>query len=221
MISPQLRVLVLFLRQRVLAASLVATAATIGLHFWISGWISDGAYPERLDIFVVVGPLAIAVITGIAIWSPSADLEATSSLPLRWPRLLHVAIVFGIGTTGTSIVLAADLDSVNHGRSDYLFLWGRNMCMLTGLALLQGRFINPRLSWVLPSVVCIVAGFRMMATIDNPLTSVNERFMQPFWNVIAHPDSSVSAGVVGFAMLAAGLIMLSEQGPALPTPGES
>ncbi|MEJ7839697.1 MAG: hypothetical protein WKF81_12845 [Thermomicrobiales bacterium] len=218
---PRLRLLVLFLRQRVLVASLVASSVAIGLHFWVSGWIADWAHPERMDIFVVVGPLAVAVITGIAIWSPSADLEATSSLSLRWARLLHVAIVCGLGIVGTSIVLVADLNAVYHGDSNYLMLWIRNTCLLTGLALLQGRFFNPRLSWLLPSAVVIVAGFQMMGAIDDPLTSVNERFTQPFWNVIAHSDTSIEAGAIGFAMLVIGVIVLAARGPALPTPGEA
>ena len=146
----------------------VALVIGVGsLYGVLQGWASFDAtggwgVAEVLKQFgaVQVFPAAIAAVIGISAWSPFGESERTAASPLPRLRLLHIGLLLALGI-GVS--------------SAYLMLWTsrapeaglalaatRNVLGMTGTALLLGRWVDARISWLAPVTLAAIAVFTAM-----------------------------------------------------------
>ena len=217
--SPTVRLLYLFLRQRSVPGSFLALLASIAGLIWLTDWIEFGDGQMRMAIVMMAGPAAIASIIGIAMWSPSTDLEQAASYPLRWPRLLHLLLVCGIGLIGTSVVAAGWAQQLV--AIDQLDVWMRNTFAMIGLALLLVRIVNPRLSWLAPAAMAAAATLSMQRSLDDPETTINEMFDLPKWIVVGQSDTSTQALGISCVLIISGVCLVALRGPRVTDVAES
>lgn len=213
------RLLVLFLRQRSVFWAAIALMANAGLLVWLTDWVEASGHSVRIVVLLMSAPSIIASIVGISAWSPSADMELASSFPLRWPRLAHLAGLLALGTLSTAIVVDGWSVPVAGG-IPAVELWIRNVIGLTGLALILGRFINPRLSWLAPCTMSIAAAMLAIRLEDDPVTSINEQFLVPIWVFAGRDHRSGIPWVIAIGLFAIGLFLIVRFGPKVSDVGE-
>jgi hypothetical protein len=205
------RLMVLFLRQRQFLVGQAAVVAIIVAMNLLTGWFEAEGKAMRMTVCLVAGPALVASVVGIAMWSPSADLEQGSSFPLRWPRSLHLAALAGIGALGTTVTVAGWDQQVLD--IDQPLMWARNLVVYTGFALVAGRLIGAQVSWVAPCAMAMVAVIRVLRA--NP---VDFTAAQPAWAFPAHHTSSATAICLAGALFALGAIIATNYGPKVGDP---
>jgi hypothetical protein len=209
----------LFLRQRMVPASLAAMCGSFALLIWLGGWVEVPDQPLRMVVVLVAGPATIASVLGIAMWSPSLDLERSSSYPLRWPRLVHLGALFAIGLIASSAIVANWPDQV--ATLDQPWFWVRNVMAMAGVALIVAGIVNARLSWIAPMFLAMIAVLVVVRRTDDPFTPVNELFSVQPWLVIARHDSSLTSWIGATALLVAGCALLAIRGPSVQDAAEA
>jgi hypothetical protein len=209
----------LFLRQRMVPASLVAMCGSFALLIWLGGWVDVPDQPLRMIVVLVAGPATIASVLGIAMWSPSLDLERSSSYPLRWPRLLHLGALLAIGLVTSSAIVADWPNQVI--TLDQAWFWIRNVMAMVGAVLIVAGILNARLSWIAPTFLAMIAVLVVVRRTDDPYTPVNELFSVQPWLVIARHDSSMTSWIIATALLVSGYALIAIRGPKVQDAAEA
>jgi hypothetical protein len=203
--------MVLFLRQRQFLVGLGAIIGTIVAMNLLTGWFEAPGKSMRMTVCLVAGPALVASVVGIAMWSPSADLEQGCSFPMRWPRSLHLGTLIGIGVIGTTATVAGWDQQVLD--IDQPLMWARNLAAYTGLALLAGRLIGAQVSWIAPCAMAAVAMIRALRAAPTDFVDA-----QPLWAFPVHDTSSASAICLAGALFALGAILATHHGPKVGDP---
>jgi hypothetical protein len=204
--------MLLFLRQRAFLVGLAIIVAAILVMNLLTGWFEAEGKAMRMTICLVAAPALIASVAGVAMWSPSADLEMGSSFPLRWPRSLHLAALIGIAALGTTVTVAGWDQQVLD--IDQPLMWARNLAAYTGLALVAGRVIGAQISWVAPCAMAVAVVIRVLNA-----ESMATVFSQPVWAFPAHDSSSVSAMGLSVGAFVLGVVVATRYGPKVGDPG--
>jgi len=207
--SPKL--ILLYVLARGVLGSLALVIGVASLYGVLQGWAAFDAgggrgNAEVLKQFGIMQamPALIASVIGINAWSPFGEVERTAASSLPRLRLLHIGLllVLGIGVswayllTWTSRAPEVDLDLVAL----------RNLLGMSGGALLVGRFLDARISWLLPLMLATVAMFAAM-------NGAPERIWAPaawLWNGQS-PDVQ-SSWLIALALFAVGAVLFLRDG---------
>lgn len=158
------RLVMLYVSARGMLGSVILVAALASLYGLLGGWAAAGAtggwgqgeVMKQFGLLQAV-PALLAGVIGISAWSPFGEVERTAATSLARLRLAHIGVLLGLGI-GVSWVWLADWTS-RQPDVDPGPVAVRNLLGLVGCALLVGRFLDARLSWVLPLGVAVVTVF--------------------------------------------------------------
>ena len=132
---------------------------------------------------------------------------------------MHLAGLLAIGALSSAIIVDSWTVQISGGITA-TELWVRNVIGLTGLALILGRFINPRLSWLAPCTMSIVAAMKVPGMSDDPQTTINEQFLVPMWIFIGRDHRSEVPWVIAIGLFALGMLLIARFGPKVTDVGE-
>ncbi len=105
-------------------------------------------------------PALFASVIGISAWSPFGEVERTAASSLPRLRLLHIGLLLALGI-GVSWAYLLAWTSRSPGIELELVAL-RNLLGMTGGALLIGRYLDARISWLLPLGMAVVTMFVAM-----------------------------------------------------------
>jgi hypothetical protein len=210
---------VLFLRQRSILSGLLALVVNAALLLWVGDWVEVPGQESRAVVLLLVAPAIISCIAGISTRSPSADIELTSSFPLAALRVIQLSGLLVVGIVSSALIVDRWLVALP-GEVSIPGIWVRNVIGLTGLALILARFVNPRLSWVAPCLLAIMAPVVVLPLVDDPATPVNEQFQPPRWLFTGHDQRDIASWAIALGLFVAGLFLIARFGPKVTEPGE-
>lgn len=142
-----MRLASLFLRSRLTGWALVWLAAGAA-----AGWAWLTRMPDALlRISLIVVPLLPATVIGASAYSPFGEAEETASRSLPGLRLGHVA---GLLVLGALAIGVAGVGMPSHEVSWEMI---RTLVGYAGLALLCGRLLGSRVSWLAPLAYATLA----------------------------------------------------------------
>ncbi len=202
------RALILYGRSRGVLLSLAGLVGACALLWWLQA--SDERSAIRQTVLVQAMPALIASVIGISVWSPFGEPERTAARSLPQIRLLHLAtlvlpaLLIASLLVVTWTALAPDVNVA--------FVVVRNITGLTGVALLCGRVIDARLTWLGPMMW---VAFSLIGTLLRPLDRGDEILLEdaPWWAWTAQTDASGSAWGIALALGLAGAALLCRYGP--------
>lgn len=125
-------------------AAVIVASASLQVHVPIGGPAGSAA----VGVWALV-PVPAASAVAVALASDQSDFENAAARRLRPYELAFVSVATG----GFAAALAAAFHA--GGRPDLIPATLRNVALLTGIALLSGRFLRRGLSWVLPLAVVL------------------------------------------------------------------
>lgn len=199
------RLAVLYLLARGVVGSLGLVIAAGSLYGILQRWASNDGYggfgpTEVVKQFGVAQaiPALMACVIGIGAWSPFGEPERTAASSLPRLRLLHVGILLMAGGILTWGYLAAWTSRAPGVDLEWAAL--RNLLGMTGTALVLGRFVDARVSWLAPLAVGVVAVFTAMRA--SP-----EQVWSPAWWVWSGQPS-----VAGVSWLIAAVLVVAGVG---------
>jgi len=191
--------------------SLALVIGVASLYGVLQGWAStnaDGGWgnAEILNQFGMLQaiPALLASVIGISAWSPFGEVERTAASSLPRLRLLHIGLLLALGI-GISWAYLLAWTSRASGIDLDLVAW-RNLLGMTGGALLIGRYLDARISWLLPLCMAVVTMFVAM-------NGAPERIWTPpawLWNGRA-PDV-LSSWVIALALFTVGAVLFLREG---------
>jgi hypothetical protein len=202
----------LFLRQRAARWGVLTLAGLAALLFVLGDWVTNPDHPVRAVVLVLSAPAMVAIVIGISAWAPSGDLELASSFPLVWLRLVHLGGLLLVGVIASSwVVRGWDIEIA--GDVSVLWVWVRNVLGVTGLTLLTARWVQPRLSWMVPCLLAVVVPVIVLRLADDPATVVNERFRPDWWVFPGQDQGSVVSWGIAVGLLVVGMMVIGFWGP--------
>jgi len=204
------RLFVLYVLARGAFRSMALVIGVASLYGVLNGWAStsaDGGLGET-EVLKQFGlmqalPAAIASVIGMSAWSPFGEVERTAGSSLPRLRLLHIGLLLVLGI-GVSWALLLGWTSRLPGIDPGLVAL-RNLLGMTGSALLVGRYLDARVSWLLPLAMAMVAVFRSMSV-------AIERIWSPpawFWNGQS-PSANESWAIAMTIFVAGGALFLRD-----------
>lgn len=205
------RALILYGRSRGLLPSLAGVVAVCSLFWWLRGWGELGELRQAGLAQAI--PALIASVIGISVWSPFGEPERTSARSLPRLRAAHLA-----GLMVPTVIISALLVSAWTSLSPDVDLTDvviRNIIGLTGVALLCGRVIDARLTWIGP---LLWLAFALIGTMLLPLNG-GEGFAlwhPPWWAWMAQSDAALSAWAIAIALGLSGAVLMCQHGPREP-----
>ena len=217
--NPPMRLMMLFIRQRAVPASVIGLLLVLVVVYAVDGWVSEPNKEVRIVIMSLVGPAAIGSIVGIAARSPSLELEQASAFPLHWPRAFHLVALFALGTISTSAIVATWPQRIVE--LDQVWFWIRNLVAMTGLALILARIVGSLLSWILPCLVALTSLTLLSTRLDDLSTPKNEMFDVPWWNVALQDNGSMQSWFIALIAFGIGLTSIAVLGPSSRERGEA
>lgn len=211
-IIAHLQIALLYLVSRRYAHSLLAIGVLATLVWWVMGKTPTES-SIGLDIEMVtarnetlllhLAAAMLASIIGLVIWTPFGETERISPIMLPVMRALHLLSLFGIGVVVMAKVIDGWTDVIPGVSLVWLFF--RNALFLTGCVLLAGKFVDIRLSWLLPVMfggVSIVGILQRIPRIEQ----VAEFWQGSAWNVLALDQTS---GIANAICLGVGLAAIA------------
>jgi hypothetical protein len=202
------RALILYGRSRGVLVSFAGVVGACSLLWWLGEW---GERDELRQAGLVQAiPALIASIIGMSVWSPFGEPERAGARSLPRIRALHLAVL-----TVPALVLAGLLVSPWEPLApnvDLVNVVVRNIVGLIGVALLCGRVIDARLTWVGP---LLWVAFALIGTMLIPLNGGEgfELWRAPWWAWMAQSDTSRSAWAIALALGLAGAAVSCRFGP--------
>lgn len=202
------RALILYGRSRGIALSFAGVVVACSLLWWLGEWGERDALRQAGLVQAI--PALIASIIGMSVWSPFGEPERTGARSLRRIRALHLAVL-----VVPALILAALLVSLWKPLApdvDLVSVVVRNIIGLIGVALLCGRVIDARLTWVGP---LMWLAFTLIGTVILPLNGGEgfELWRAPWWAWIAQSDASRSAWAIALSLGFAGAAVICRFGP--------
>jgi len=188
--------------------SLAGVVIACTLFWWLQVWGERGEL--RQAVLVQAIPALIASVIGISVWSPFGEPERAAARSLPRIRAVHLA-VFLVSALGLAALLvshwkplAPNVDLVN-----VVF---RNIIGLSGVALVSGRVIDARLTWVGP---LMWVAFALIGTLLIPLNGGEGVTLWdvPWWAWMAKSDVSRLAWMIASALGVAGAVVMCLCGP--------
>ncbi|MDQ3656644.1 MAG: hypothetical protein M3457_16410, partial [Chloroflexota bacterium] len=162
------RLFLLYALARGVLGSLALVIGVASLYGVLQGWTSTNAEggwgdTEILKQFGLMQavPALIASVIGISAWSPFGEVERTAASSLPRLRLLHIGLLLALGIGVSWAYLLAWTSRAPEIDPGLVAL--RNLLGMTGGALLVGRFLDARISWLVPLLLATVAVFRSMS----------------------------------------------------------
>lgn len=202
------RALILYGRSRGLLLSLTGVVVAYSLFWWLRGW---GERDELRQAGLVQAiPALIASVIGISVWSPFGEPERIGARSLPWLRAAHLAVL-AVPALIFAVVLASAWTPL-FPNVDLGHVAVRNIIGLTGVALLCGRVIDARLTWIGP---LMWLAFSMIGTLLLPLDDGKGFALwdPPWWAWMARSDASGSSWVIAIGLGLAGAVLMCRFGP--------
>lgn len=158
------RLVLLYVTARGMMGSVLLVVGLASLYGLLRDWSAndaaggwgDGEVLKQLGLLQAV-PALLASAVGIGAWSPFGEVERTAAASLARLRLLHLGVVLMLGIGVSWVWLAAWTSRASEVDPALVAL--RNLLGLAGCALLAGRYLDARLSWVAPLGLAVVAAF--------------------------------------------------------------
>ncbi len=165
------RLLALHVRSRNLITHLVAIVLVSSLYLALQHWASfdpagewgDGEVFKQFAVVQVV-PALLASIVGMSVWSPFGEPERVLAMSLARLRAVYL-----LALVCTAVILSIWLLLGWVARQEDANLVAvalRNLLGLTGMALLAGRVLDARLTWLFPvcwSILVVLLAIRQAA----------------------------------------------------------
>lgn len=205
------RLVVLYMAARGVLGSLALVIGVASLYGILQGWAAtnaDGGWGDA-EILKQYGllqatPALIASVIGISAWSPFGEVERTAAASLPRLRLVHIGLLLALGIgfswayllTWTSRAPGIDLDLAAL----------RNLLGMTGAALLVGRFLDARISWLLPLGLAVVAVFAAMNGTPQKIWS------PPPWVWNGQAPDRLSSWAIALALFGGGAVLFLRDG---------
>jgi hypothetical protein len=212
------RLAVLYLLARGMPVSLGLVIAAGSLYGVLRGWASSNeaggfGQTEVVKQFAVVHviPALMASVIGIGAWSPFGEPERAAASSMPRLRLLHLGVVLATVGVLTWVYLAAWTSRA----PDVDLEWAafRNLLGMTGAALLLGRVVDARLSWLAPLATAVVGVFTAM------MASPGDVWSPAWWIWSGQPSDFGVSWVIAAALFVAGVALYLRDG-ARDTAGE-
>lgn len=162
---PRSRLLSLFVRARGMLMSVVLVLASCGLLEFLADWAQKGAIRQALMMQLV--PVLVAALIGVSAWSPFGEYERTAARSLSAFRGAHIGSMLVV-SVGLSVWLVWRWDDLAP-KVDLEAVVARNIIGFAGVALVVGRLIDARLSWIAPLVMGILASSYVLSGGGNDL----------------------------------------------------
>lgn len=170
---PRWQILALFLRARGMLMSAVLVLASCGLLALLEDWAGKTAIRQVLLMQLV--PVLVAALIGVSAWSPFGEPERTAARSLPGLRGAHIGSLL-VMSIGLSIWQVSRWENFAP-KVDLEWVVARNIIGLTGVALVAGRLIDARLSWVAPLVMGVLASSYILSVGGNDL----DKMWDPAW----------------------------------------
>ena len=161
------RLAVLYLLARGVLGSLALVIGVASVYGVLQGWAAfdaEGSWggAEELKQFGLLQalPALLASVIGISAWSPFGEVERSAASSLSRLRLLHIGLLALLAVAVSWAFLGA-WTSRTPGIDPGLVAL-RNLLGMAGCALLLGRFVDARISWLPPLGLTVLAMFAAM-----------------------------------------------------------
>lgn len=202
------RVLILYGRSRGLWLSLAGVIGVCMVFRWMEAWGERGDVRQALLLQAI--PVLLASVIGLSVWSPFGEPERTSARSLPRIRAVHLATLFLPAIVIAALLVSAWTPLV--AGVDLVYVVVRNIVGLTGVALLCGRVIDARLTWIGP---LLWLAFVMIGTMLIPLNGGKGFVLwhAPWWAWTGQSDASGSAWMIALALGVAGAALMCRFGP--------
>lgn len=205
------RLFLLYVLARGVLGSLALVIGVASLYGVLQAWAAfdaEGGWGsgEVLKQFGLMQalPALIASVIGISAWSPFGEVERTAASSLPRLRLLHIGLLLALAIGVSWAYLLAWTSRAPGIELEFVAL--RNLLGMTGGALLVGRFLDARISWLVPLGVAVIAVFRAM-------NGLPERVWSPppwIWNGQS-PDAQ-SSWLIAVALFTGGASLFLRDG---------
>ncbi len=205
------RLFLLYVLARGVLGSLALVIGVASLYGVLEGWAAfdaEGGWgdTEVLKQFGLMQamPALIASVIGISAWSPFGEVERTAASSLPRLRLLHIGVLLVLGIGVSWAYLLAWTSRAPGIELDVVAL--RNLLGMSGGALLMGRYLDARISWLPPLGMAVVAMFAAM-------NGAPERIWSPaswLWNGQS-PDVQ-SSWLIALALFVVGAVLFLRDG---------
>lgn len=203
------RMVWLYARSRGVLVTFALVVGTCLGFVLLSDWAS-ASLTRQVSVVHALTALAASII-GISAWSPFGEPERSVALPLARLRSIHVGAV--LATAGTLTGLAVAGWPALHSEVSLAAIALRSLAGLTGLALLLGRLIDARLSWLGPFVCAVLAGWWLFVTGEDRLWS------PPWWLWNGQAACDLQSWLVASGLVGTGAGGFLRLGPR-DTPGD-
>ncbi len=205
------RLFMLYVIARGVLGSLSLVIGAASLYGVLEGWASTAAEggwgdTEILKQFGLMQalPALIASVIGISAWSPFGEVERTAASSLPRLRFLHIGLllVLGIGVSWPYLLAwTSRAPEIDPG-----LVALRNLLGMTGGALLVGRFLDARISWLVPLGVAVVAVYRAMNGLPERIWS------PPAWIWNGQSPDAQSSWLIAVALFTGGAALFLRDG---------
>jgi hypothetical protein len=205
-----MRLVWLYARSRGVLVGLVLIVAICLGFALLQNWASVSAR-HQASVLQAIPALAASVI-GIGAWSPFGEPERTAAWPLARLRAGHAVVLLAV-TIGVTSLTLADWSSLvpDLGLGQVAV---RNLVGLTGAALLLGRVVDARLSWLAPFTITAAMAARLLVAAPERLWS------HPWWAWTGQDQSDRTSWLLALLLAAAGFGAYLRHGPR-DIPGEA
>ena len=203
---PRWQLLALFLRTRGMLTSTFLVLASAGLLWFLEDWAGRGAIRQALLMQLV--PVLTAALIGVSAWSPFGEYERTAARSLPALRGAHIGSMLVV-SVGLSVWLVSRWDDLAP-KIDLEAVVARNIIGFAGVALVVGRLIDARLSWIAPLVMGILASSYVLSVGESDLDLMwgPDRWI---WN--GQSSDSMSAWTIALLLGFGGFGWMCRSGP--------
>lgn len=202
------RALILYGRSRGIALSFAGVVVACSLMGWLGEWGERDALRQAGLVQAI--PALIASIVGMSVWSPFGEPERTGARSLPRIRMVHL-VVLVVPALIPAALLVSSWRSLSPD-ADLVSVVVRNIVGLIGVALLCGRVIDARLTWVGP---LMWLAFTLIGSLLLPLNGGKgfELWQAPWWAWMAQSDASWSAWAIALGLGGTGAVVMCRFGP--------